>query len=75
MKPIPSITVVGIGDDGCQSLSSAAFNCIAKAQVLVGGQRQLDFFHDHKAKKLVFKSPITTVIKEIEELFAEIVYA
>ena len=61
------IHVVGIGDDGCQSLTSSAFNAIAKAQVLVGGERHLQFFHDHKAEKILFKSPISDVLKQVEE--------
>ena len=66
-----SIHVVGIGDDGCQSLTSSAFNAISKAQVLVGGQRQLEFFHDHPAQKIVFKSPMSKALNEVRELSFE----
>ena len=39
-----AITVIGIGDDGCASLTSKAVGAVESAQVLAGSQRQLSFF-------------------------------
>jgi precorrin-6Y C5,15-methyltransferase (decarboxylating) len=49
MKPI---TIVGILDNGCKSLSSLAWEKIIQSQVLVGGERHLSFFPDYPGKKL-----------------------
>jgi precorrin-6Y C5,15-methyltransferase (decarboxylating) len=40
------LTVVGMGEAGCQGISSQAFNAVVQADVLVGAQRYLDFFQD-----------------------------
>ena len=42
----PPLTVVGMGETGCQGLSSRAFNAVTAADVLVGAPRFLDFFTD-----------------------------
>ena len=44
MSPRRAITLIGIGDDGCASLTSRAVNAVMKAGVLVGGERHLEFF-------------------------------
>lgn len=40
----PSITVVGVPEDGCLSLSSRAVNAVAAAQVVAGHPRHLAWF-------------------------------
>ena len=66
-----SVSVIGIGDDGCVGLSSRAFNEVAKAQVLCGGERQLEFFPDFKGKKILFKGKFKKVCEELAELSQE----
>ncbi|ASV07979.1 cobalamin biosynthesis bifunctional protein CbiET [Leptospira interrogans serovar Canicola] len=66
-----AVTVVGMGDEGCPGLSSIAANAIAKAQILAGGKRHLDFFPQFSGEKLVFKDDLTQTIKRIAELSLE----
>ncbi len=64
MKPI---TIVGILDNGCKSLSSLAWEKIIQSQVLVGGERHLSFFPDYPGKKIVIKNGLSKAIEEIEK--------
>jgi len=64
MKPI---TIVGILDNGCKSLSSLAWEKIIQSQVLVGGERHLSFFPDYPGKKIVIKNGLSKAIDEIEK--------
>ena len=60
------VHVVGLGqapDDLPQVIS----DCIAKAEVLVGGTRLLEWFKDHPALKLPIKSPLDEIIKRVEQ--------
>jgi precorrin-6B C5,15-methyltransferase / cobalt-precorrin-6B C5,C15-methyltransferase len=66
-----AVRVVGIGDDGCRSLSSRAFDAIAAAQVLVGGTRQLAFFPEFRGQKLTIAGRLDAVLKEVEKLADE----
>ncbi|CAM3595100.1 precorrin-6y C5,15-methyltransferase (decarboxylating) subunit CbiE [Parendozoicomonas haliclonae] len=49
-----AITVIGMGDDGCASLSSKAVNAVQQAQVLAGSDRQLSFFPQFSGERLPF---------------------
>lgn len=71
MRPRAAVTVVGIGDDGCGGLCARAFNAVARAQVLVGGERQLAFFPDFKGRRIVLQSGLSEALSSIEELAAE----
>lgn len=63
-----AVTVIGIGDDGCVGLSSRAANAVARAQVLAGGERQLEFFPQFNGTKIVFKNEIVQAVERIAEL-------
>jgi precorrin-6Y C5,15-methyltransferase (decarboxylating) len=63
-----AVTLIGIGDDGCVGLSSKAAGAIARAQVLAGGERQLEFFPQFEGKKIVLKGDLMRSIEEIAEL-------
>jgi precorrin-6B C5,15-methyltransferase / cobalt-precorrin-6B C5,C15-methyltransferase len=65
------ITVVGIGDDGCRSLSSASVEAVASAQWLVGGERQLAFFPHFAGNTLVVKGAIGPLLDRIGDLAAD----
>ncbi len=64
------VHIVGLGLDP-QDLPYKISQKIAGAQVLVGGQRFLDFFKDHPAVKVAIHCPLNDIIKgirrEIEE--------
>ncbi|GIX43491.1 MAG: precorrin-6Y C5,15-methyltransferase [Leptospiraceae bacterium] len=64
MKPI---TIVGILDNGCKSLSSYAWEKIIHSQILVGGERHLSFFPDYQGRKIPIKNGLTKVLEEIEK--------
>lgn len=66
-----AVTVVGIGDDGCKGLTSRAMDAIASAQVLVGGERQLEFFPEFAGERIVLKDGIAGALDRIAELAHE----
>ena len=66
-----AITVVGIGDDGCASLTSRAVNAVMKAGVLVGGERHLEFFPQFEGERIVLKSGVSSVLDRVAELAEE----
>lgn len=61
------IRLVGIGDDGCLSLTSRAMNAIAEAQILAGSERHLAFVPQYTGQKLVMTSPISGFISQVIE--------
>lgn len=67
-----AVTVVGIGEDGCVGLNSRAAGAVARAQVLVGGRRHLDFFPQFSGRKLVLApGTMGDVVDEVCELCNE----
>jgi precorrin-6B C5,15-methyltransferase / cobalt-precorrin-6B C5,C15-methyltransferase len=65
------VTVIGIGDDGCSSLTSRAMEAVASAQWLAGGERQLEFFPQFKGGRIVVKNGLSSVLQQIADLSAE----
>lgn len=63
----PVTTVVGIGADGWHGLSSAARSAVTSADVLFGGQRQLELVGDVSAAAVTWPSPL---LAGLDELFA-----
>ncbi len=66
-----AVTVVGIGDDGCASLSSRALGAIASAQVLVGGERHLGFFPEFRGQRVVLKNAMSAALDDVGRLADE----
>lgn len=66
-----AITLVGIGDDGCASLTSRAVNAVMKAGVLVGGERHLEFFPQFEGERIVLKGGVSSVLDRVAELAEE----
>lgn len=64
MKPV---TVIGIGDDGCRSLSPAAYNAVQEATVLIGGERNLEFFSDFPGEKITLAGGMMKTLKALGE--------
>src|SRR5487761_1281503 len=58
---VQTVVVVGIGDNGADSLSREALEQVSEAEVLFGGERHLAFFADHPAEKV----PIRDNLKEV----------
>jgi precorrin-6Y C5,15-methyltransferase (decarboxylating) len=65
------VTVLGIGNDGCRSLTSRAMEAVTTAQWLVGGERQLAFFPQFHGERLVIKESLVSSIDRIAELAAD----
>jgi precorrin-6B C5,15-methyltransferase / cobalt-precorrin-6B C5,C15-methyltransferase len=65
------VTVVGIGDDGCSSLTSRALEAVASAQWLIGGERQLAFFPQFHGEKVVVKDGLSSLLERIADLSLE----
>jgi precorrin-6Y C5,15-methyltransferase (decarboxylating) len=66
-----AVTIVGIGEDGCAGLSSRAVNAVARAQVLVGGDRHLAFFPQFSGERIAVQSGLGAVLDRVAELAAE----
>ena len=71
MSPRRAITLLGIGDDGCVSLTSRAVNAVMKAGVLVGGARHLEFFPQFQGERIVLKGGVASVLDRVAELAEE----
>jgi len=61
-----AVTLIGIGEDGCLGLSSRAYNCIRQSQILVGGQRQLDFFKDYPGRIVVLGKKVRDTLEGLQ---------
>ena len=71
MSTRQAITLIGIGDDGCASLTSRAVNAAMYAGVLVGGERHLEFFPQFQGEKIVLKGGVMSVLDRVAELAEE----
>jgi precorrin-6Y C5,15-methyltransferase (decarboxylating) len=60
------VHVVGLGQNP-HDLPQVISDCVAKAEVLVGGTRLLEWFEDHPALKLPIKTPLDKIIKRVEQ--------
>jgi precorrin-6Y C5,15-methyltransferase (decarboxylating) len=66
-----AVTVIGMGDDGCASLTSRAVNSVAAAQVLVGGERNLAFFPQFTGERIAIKGALEPVLDRVASLANE----
>jgi len=62
-----AVTVIGIGDDGCASLTSRAASAVARAEVLVGGERHLAFFPQFEGERIVLKGGLDAALDRVAE--------
>ncbi len=61
------IKVIGIGDDGKQSLLPIYEKWIYESDVLVGGERHLSFFQDFNGEKVMIKGGLSSLITKLEK--------
>ena len=66
-----AVTVVGIGADGCAGLSARAAGAVARAQILVGGDRQLAFFPQFEGRRIVLGGGLEATLDTIRDLSGE----
>jgi precorrin-6Y C5,15-methyltransferase (decarboxylating) len=61
------IKVIGIGDEGKQSLLPVYEKWIEESDVLIGGERQLTFFEEYHGEKVVIKGGLKPLVERIKE--------
>lgn len=64
----PWLSVVGIGDDGLDSLGTAARALIEGGDVLFGGERHLSMVADHPGVRRAWQRPLSKSLDEIERM-------
>ncbi|MED1951169.1 precorrin-6y C5,15-methyltransferase (decarboxylating) subunit CbiE [Brevibacillus centrosporus] len=60
-----TMKVIGIGDDGQQSLLPLYRSWIEESELLVGGERHLSFFPEYAGEKRVLKGGLTALVEEL----------
>lgn len=61
------IKVIGIGDNGKQSLLPVYEKWIYESEILVGGERQLSFFADYQGEKVTIKGGLSQLVTYLSE--------
>ena len=64
------IHIIGIGDDGPQSLNASCLNRIQEAEVLVGGERHLALFPEIGEERIILKGGLSQTVDRLLELQA-----
>lgn len=59
------IKMIGIGDNGKESLLPLYESWIYESELLIGGERQLAFFPDYQGEKLVIKSGLSKLVNQL----------
>ncbi|MFJ7405523.1 MULTISPECIES: precorrin-6y C5,15-methyltransferase (decarboxylating) subunit CbiE [unclassified Lysinibacillus] len=62
-----SMKLIGIGDNGQESLLPQYRQWIEDCEVLVGGERVLDFFPSFTGEKIVIKGGLSTLVEKLVE--------
>ncbi|MFK0524942.1 precorrin-6y C5,15-methyltransferase (decarboxylating) subunit CbiE [Paenibacillus illinoisensis] len=62
------IRIIGVGEEGAAGLTADSLNLIQEADVLVGGERQLQYFPAFAGEKLMIKSGLSDLIVKIKAL-------
>lgn len=62
----PAALVVGVGDDGIDSLGAEARRLIADADLLIGGERHLAMIPDNGCERLAWRRPLEATFQDIE---------
>jgi precorrin-6Y C5,15-methyltransferase (decarboxylating) len=61
-----TIKVIGIGDNGKESLLPFYQKLIEESRLLVGGERQLEFFPDYTGEKLIISGGLTALVERLQ---------
>lgn len=67
MELTQSMKLIGIGDNGQESLLHQYSQWIEESEVLVGGERVLSFFPNYQGEKIVIKGGLKTVMERLQE--------
>ncbi|HWI46711.1 MAG TPA: precorrin-6y C5,15-methyltransferase (decarboxylating) subunit CbiE, partial [Rummeliibacillus sp.] len=66
MELTQSIKLIGIGDNGLASLLPQYAKWIEESEVLIGGERLLEFFPYYKGEKIAVKSGLKKLVEMIQ---------
>ncbi|BCJ86102.1 precorrin-6y C5,15-methyltransferase (decarboxylating) subunit CbiE [Effusibacillus dendaii] len=61
------VRIIGIGDDGANSLLAAGRQHVEDADLLVGGERHLSFFAESRADKFALQDGLVKAVQVIDE--------
>ncbi|MBE1444634.1 precorrin-6Y C5,15-methyltransferase (decarboxylating) [Paenibacillus sp. OAS669] len=61
-----ALKVIGIGDDGQGSLLPQYIQWISESEVLVGGERQLQFFPDYSGETIAIKGGLSELVTRLQ---------
>lgn len=64
-NPAP-VVIVGMGDNGAESLSREQLRRVAEAEVLIGGERHLSFFADNPAEKFAIRDNLKELAARLQ---------
>ncbi|MGI9420485.1 MAG: precorrin-6y C5,15-methyltransferase (decarboxylating) subunit CbiE [Geminicoccaceae bacterium] len=67
----PWLSVVGIGDDGLDSIGPRARAVIEAGDIVIGGKRHLDMIPDHHGERRSWRQPLEHSLDDIEGLRSE----
>ena len=62
-----SMKLIGIGDNGVASLLPQNIEWINKSDVLVGGERLLNFFPNYQGEKIAVKGGLKALVEKLEQ--------
>ncbi|OPA77711.1 cobalamin biosynthesis protein CbiE [Paenibacillus selenitireducens] len=68
-----SVKMIGIGDDGRESLFPPYVEFIQNSDFLVGGERQLAFFPSYTGEKIVIKGSLKALFEQLRQLSGRVV--
>lgn len=66
-----ALNLIGMGEGGCTTLSSRAFNLITSSHVLAGSERLLRFFPNFHGKKVPIEGKLSLFLDDLYEESAE----
>ncbi|WNS46552.1 precorrin-6y C5,15-methyltransferase (decarboxylating) subunit CbiE [Paenibacillus sp. MMS20-IR301] len=65
------IYVIGIGEDGAGGLTPDSLSKVNHSEVLLGGERQLNFFSGYTGEKIVLQGGLKPFAEKLEEVWRE----
>ncbi|OMF92131.1 bifunctional cobalt-precorrin-7 (C(5))-methyltransferase/cobalt-precorrin-6B (C(15))-methyltransferase [Paenibacillus sp. FSL R7-0337] len=65
------IYVIGIGEDGAGGLTPDSLGIVNNSEVLLGGERQLNFFGRYRGEKIVLQGGLKPFTDKLEEVWRE----
>lgn len=61
------LKIIGIGDNGQESILPLYQEWVAQSDVLIGGERHLEFFPEYAGEKVVMKGGLSSLVEGLQE--------